>query len=127
MFQEVYAEFAAKAWGNCTQKEKSEIIIEAEVGLSTQVLAAGLGIADLLPGHAGKTVDWKVSPECPESNPTGMVNDPYALVFMKYGGDIRLAPGTVDFVEDATRKGLQWRGPDKPPAQFRGEWGHNLR
>jgi hypothetical protein len=53
MTSATYRNFADAAWSGCRDKDKAQIIVDAEVGLSKAVLEAGLRVASFYPQHQG--------------------------------------------------------------------------
>jgi hypothetical protein len=117
MTAQAYRDFADESWSGCQRKDKAQIILDAEVGLSKAVLEAGQRVGSFYPKHAdigagagfgGGTLDeWTKASvpvgscegsipcegSCPLTNPTiqkvaDAASYPTLVGFVKFGGQI---------------------------------------
>ena len=66
-----------------TESDFKKIVLRSEVGLSTAITEAGYKFASLQPSRKNFEVSDCLH-ACPE-NPTKYAQDPFALIFVKYG------------------------------------------
>ena len=77
-------QFILPKWGK-EDNNKTRIIIESEIGLSTAVIQAGFKIASLQ--SWGATFMPMDCMRLCQSNPTLFAQDPFELIFLKHGGN----------------------------------------
>jgi hypothetical protein len=113
MTQATYKWFASDAWSNCSNKTKTAIIMDSEIGLSDKITSAGFGIGSLMARQRDifTSAQFMVRRDiCPKNNPTTEPLYPHEVQFVKFGGQIfrdvkghnLIHPKTIRRVEAAT-------------------------